>query len=188
MAKTWTINVQVNTLYVANLRGKGDWKNPIASHQYWRNNVRMTAVSDDPSDGIQVGTGDDFSLTVGAGDIIKWITSEVNPMYRNHRSICMYGFKQGENWREHLTDPNTVNHEAGFVAITHGFNDDDEPRKKYIKTSTADISVAQTEVRAHASSASIRYYMKLLLVDTSSLKDPKVLKYLQVDPIIKIVR
>ena len=55
MAKVWTINVQVNTLFLNGISGTGSWSNPVGASIYWRNNVRMTAVSDNPDDAITVG-------------------------------------------------------------------------------------------------------------------------------------
>jgi len=188
MAKEWVINVQVNTLYVTELSGSGTWKNPIGGGQHWRDNVRMAAVSNESGDGIVVGTGDKFSLTVGKDDTIKWIVSEVNPIYGNYRSVCMYGFSEGQGWSENLTPPSTVVQEAGFIAMLNGFNAPNEPQGKYLECTQADISIPQTTVRAGASSGAIKYYMKLLLVNIEDPKKPVVLKYLQVDPTINIVK
>ncbi len=146
----------------------------------------MSAVSDDPKDIITVGNGDSFQLTVGKDDVIKWIVSEVNPIYKNQRSVCMYGFEKGSNWDDNLTPPNTLVTEAAFSAIQNGFNASEEPRGGYITATTSDISIPQTTVRASAKTASVTYHMKLLLIDISNLNEPKVLKYLKVDPTINI--
>lgn len=186
--KTWIINVQVNTQYMNSIAGTGTWEAPIGAGQYWLDNVRMAAVSDNPADGIIVGKGDDFTLTVGKDDTIKWIVSEVDPTYLNYRSVCMYGFKQGSNWDSNLMPPSTEVAEAGFVAMLNGFNAEHAPQGKYIECTQADISIPKTTVRASAQSCSIQYYMKFLLVDIEDSSNPRVLKYLQVDPTIRIVK
>ncbi len=186
MAKVWTINVQVNTLFLNSISGSGSWNSPVGSGTYWRNNVRMTAVSDNPDDAITVGDGDSFQLTVGKDDKIRWVVSEVNPVYNNHRSVCMYGFSQGSNWDANLTPPNTVITEAAFSSILNGFNAPEQPGGNFLKASTSDISIPETTVRASAENSDISYYMRLLLLDISDIHSPKILKFLQVDPTIKI--
>lgn len=186
MSKVWTINVQVNTLHIRNLSGTGTWERPIGAGEYWRNNVRMTAVSDDPADNIVIGDGDSFALTVSKDDEIKWVVSEVNPIYKNQRSVCMYGFSQGSNWDSNLTPPNTLVTEAAFAAIQNGFNAPEQPLSQFLTTAVSDISIPQTTVRAGAQNSSVSYYMRLLLIDTSNLTNPTILKYVQVDPVINI--
>ena len=188
MPKNWLINAQVNTRYIMSLSDTGTWKAPIGGGHNWKDNVRMAAVSDDPVDPITVGDGDSFKLEVGKDDTIRWVTSEVNPIYLNHRSVCMYGFSKGYNWDDNLTPPSTIIKEAGFVAMLNGFDAPEEPSGTYLKLTESDISIPQTTVRARATSSKITYHMKFLLVDTSKPRKPKVLKYVKVDPTIEIVK
>jgi len=187
MSKVWTINVQVNTLFLSNLAGKGTWENPIGGEKYFYDDVRMSAVSNDSNDKIIVGNDKDFALTVGKDDQINWIVSEVNPIYKNKRSVCMYGFAQGNDWDKSLTPPNTVVTETAFAALQNGFNAQYEPSgERFVTTSTSDISIPQTTVRSGAVDSSITYHMKLLLLDISNINEPSILKYIKIDPVIKI--
>ncbi len=185
--KVWTINVQVNTAALANYPESGSWERPAGTGRYWHDNVRMTAVSTDPNDGIKVGTGDNFVLNVGLNDEIKWVVSEVNPRYINRRSVCMYGFQEGSNWDKCLMRPSAPPAQAAFTEVITGFNAQKEPQEQWLECNLADISIPQTKVRANAQSASVQYYMKLVVVDIDNVRNPKALKYIQIDPTINII-
>lgn len=187
MSKTWTINVQVYAEYINTLSGTGTWQSPIGGGQYWSNNVRMAAVSDNPSDGITVGTGDSFDLTVGKDDKIQWVVSEVNPLYLSGVSVAMYGFQQGDNWDANLTPPSVDQVEIASVSLLNGFNAEYQPQgDKWLRSTTADMSMPSTRVRAGAKSSVITYHIKLILVDVKDISKPKPLKYVQIDPTITI--
>ncbi|QFY43676.1 hypothetical protein F6R98_14445 [Candidatus Methylospira mobilis] len=186
MSKIWTINVQVNTLYFKQQTAVGTWEQPVGGNMYWRNNVRMAAVSDNPADAISIGDGDSFSLQVGKDDTIKWIVSEVNPIYTNYRSMSMYGFDTGSNWNDNLTPPNTIITELEVAAVKTGFNAAKQPAERWIDASTIDISIPQTTVRAKAKNASISYLMKLVLIDVSDINNPRPINFFRIDPTIVI--
>jgi hypothetical protein len=187
MAKVWTINVQVNTGYMKNLSGTGTWQAPIGGGQYWRDNVRMSAVSDDVSDTITVGTGDSFGLTVGKDDTIRWVVSEVNPMYLNRVSVVMYGFEQGTNWDASLTPPSADQVEIASMSLLNGFNAESQPAgDKWWSADVADISLPKTTVRSRAVPSTITYHMKFILVDITDITRPKALNYVKIDPTITI--
>lgn len=187
MATTWTINVQVNTRYLYNLPESGSWENPTGGGQYFKDNVRMTAVNSEDGGKVYIGDGDSFSLNVGADDEIQWVVTEINPLFRNRRSVCMYGFAKGDNWDANLTNPSATAQQEGFVSMLHGFNAPSEPTGLYLHASEADVSVPTTTVKARAQSGPVTYYMKLLLVNMQNLNKPEVLKYIQIDPVINIV-
>ncbi|AOT10915.1 hypothetical protein [Pseudoalteromonas luteoviolacea] len=186
MAKVWTINVQVNTLYMSQLSGTGTWENPIGRGQYFNDNVRMTAVSNDPSDNVHVGNDNDFVLTVGADDQIRWQISEMNPIFGNHRSVVMYGFAKGDNWDNNLTPPGLDPVEVTSAVLLNGFDATSQPSGEFLRTDNVDSSVPHTTVRAKAKSATINYHMKVLLLDTSDIENPTISKYIQIDPKISI--
>ena len=185
MAKTWTINVLVNTRYIEEkIDGSGTWEEPVGAKKLLEKNVQMTAISDHVSDGIKTGTGDKFSLEVHPRDTIRWIVDQVNPLDEESRGVCMYGFKTGANWDSILTPLNARVQEADFVAMTKGFNDKSRTGAR-LRLETADISVPETTVRKNAKTGTVKYYMKILLLDTSKT-EPEIMKYVQVDPEIHV--
>jgi len=180
VAKTWVINVQVNTQYMKNLPGTGTWESPIEAENSWYNHVQIAAVSDHLADGIVVGDGDSLKLRVGKEDTIKWIVSEVNSFYDNYISVCMYGLYQEGKWGPKLRRPNSIVTKVGFTAMLNGFNAENEPQDQHLKCTVADISIPQTTLRTAATSKDSKYHIRFLLVNIEDPKNPIVMKYLEV--------
>ena len=185
MAKTWIINVQINTQFVEGLKGMGTWKRPIKARVNRSNNVRMAAVSDDLADGIVTGTVDNLTLNVRKGDTIKWIVSEVNSNYLNYRSVVMYDFCKGGKWgpnggRSASITSNVAR--VGFTVIHNCFNAENEPQDKYLEYSSSQILIPEITVRKKVSKS--KYHIRLLLVNIGDSQKPIVMKYLEVTPSI----
>jgi hypothetical protein len=186
MTKIWTINVQVDTRYALKFTGKGTWENPIGTAQYWSDHVRMTAVND-VDDKVVVGNDKDFSLSVKSEDTIRWIISEMDPLYSNHLSMCMYGFKtDNDNWKEFFHNPSIIENSMAVTATSKIGIGGAEPTGNYLKTTLADITYPQTIARAISTAGEVKYYMQFLLVDIKNPEAPQILKYLQVDPLLKL--
>lgn len=192
MNKTWIINVQVNTMYLASNTNNfiGTWESPIGLSEFWGNHVRMSAICKENPNDVIIGNGDNFTLKVGKNDTIKWVVSEINPIYDNMRSVCMYGFSisDQEAWNKNLTPPEIVVKDISIPVLLNGFNAEEQPLgNKWMKISMGEISIPQTQVRALATSTSLQYYMKFLILDIENPNNPTVLNYIQIDPIINIV-
>ncbi|WP_046759078.1 AidA/PixA family protein [Kordia jejudonensis] len=184
--KTWTINVLVNTKYIASLSGKGTWEYPIGGSKSWNKNVTMTATNDDDNDHrIFSGIGDNFSLSIKPGDKVRWILNEINPLVDTSRTVCMYGFKQNStDWNKYFTPIASVDHEMLTTTIdSNAFNQMHES-ENYLHLHRSNVSVPQTTARVTAKSgSSVTYFIKLLLIDETN---KKVLKYAMVDPKLTI--
>lgn len=191
MDKKWFVNLQINTQFLETLKGTGTWENPIGAKVNWSNNLRIAAVSDDPSDGIVVDTEANLTLNARKDDYITilWILSEVNPLFLDYRSVVMYNFHINGGAtipinESRYSDTHVTNSE--FTAICNSFNAEYEPQGTYLKCSQSVISIPQTTVKANAKTSSITCQMKLLLVNIEDSTNPKILKYLQVAPTINI--
>lgn len=187
MSKIWTINVQIDTRYALKWSGKGSWDSPLGSHEYWGDHVRMTAVNDKNNDVI-VGNDRDFSLSVNQEDEIRWIVSEIDPLFSNHLSMCMYGFKTADStWQDYFHNPSIIENSMAITATTKIAIGGEEPTGDFLKTTLADISYPQTIARVGSTGGEVNYHMKFLLVDISNPESPEIMKYLQVDPVLKLV-
>ncbi|WP_299125790.1 hypothetical protein [uncultured Tenacibaculum sp.] len=188
MSKTvWTINAIVNTQYLSKLEGSNSWENPIGGGQYFNDNIYYVATRN--TDG-KVVTGNDrnFSLEVKPHDTIQWIVNPSNPTNDNQFGVVMYGFESGSNWDKSFTKPDSRNLEIYFAQLTNGFMNPQQPSNNFLKGSTAEIGVPETNVKAEPQfNDQINYHIKLLLLDLSSPSNPKILKYVKADPIFKIV-
>jgi hypothetical protein len=187
--KVWTINVHVDSwALLSAVEGQGSWGDPAGSHYVWNDKVFMSAVSNDPNDRVVTGTADSFTLQCERNQTIKWIVSQINPVYLDKKlGVCMYGFAEGQNWGDRLTPPQAVIHEAAMVAVTTGFNASLEPSESWLGLSASDISVPETTVRLDASSGWVQYYVKLCLVDLSDPKNPVAKNFVQIDPSLHVV-
>jgi len=186
MAKNWTINVQIDTRYAEKFSGKGSWENPLGTGEYWGDHVRMTAVNNIDSMVI-VGNDKNFSLSVKSEDTIRWIVSEVDPLYSNHLSMCMYGFQtDNDSWKEFFHAPSIIENSMAVTATSRIGIGGSEPTDDFLKTTLADISYPQTIARVGNMKGEVKYYMQFLLVDISNVEDPQIVKYLQVDPVLKL--
>ncbi|MCV6588749.1 MAG: hypothetical protein OIF57_06935 [Marinobacterium sp.] len=194
--RIWTINVLVNTQFVRSLEGTGSWDSPVGKGSYWGKNVTIVAKSNELKDGVIIGDGDSFSLRVKPEDEIRWVLSEMQPLREGHRKICMYGFNCSNEpqWLNQLTPLSSTFQESGHVYLKHGFNSPDQPNNindKLSKSLISEVMVPTATVRTEPKEASekeVRYYIKLLLVNTNDHKKPIIEKYAQVDPVITIDR
>jgi len=186
MSKIWTINVQIDTRYAEKFSGKGSWENPLGTGEYWGDHVRMTAINNENRD-IIVGNDKNFSLSVKAEDTIRWVISEIDPLYSNHLSMCMYGFNtDNDKWNDFFHSPSIIENSMAVTAVTKVGIGGPEPTGDFLTTTLADISYPQTIARVGSAEGEVKYYMQFLLVDISNAKNPQILKYLQVDPLLKL--
>ena len=186
MEKIWTINVQIDTRYTEKFKDQGTWANPVGTGEYWGDHVRMTAVNN-VDNTVIVGNDKNFSLSVKSEDIIRWVVSEVDPLYSNHYSMCMYGFDtDNDSWKEFFHAPSIIENSMAVTATSKIGIGGPEPTGDFLKATLADISYPQTIARVGNTKGEVKYYMQFLLVDISNAEDPQIVKYLQVDPLLKL--
>lgn len=191
MEKKWFVNVKINTQFLEKLEGQSTWKKPIDAGVNWSNNLQILAVSDDPADGIVVGTHANLTLNAGKDDTltIRWLISEVNPLFLDYRGVVMYNFSKKDEPTTPIitiTPKDNAAAQVGCTAILNGFNAESEPQDTYLKCTQTGISIPQTTVRANAKTSNLTYNMKLLLVNIEDINNPKVLKHIQVSLRINI--
>ncbi len=187
LAKRWTINVQVNTLALTKLKQTGTWERPLSNSFFWGDNIHITAISNNPNDGIIYGKADNFRIKVNPGDEITWVVSEVNPCYVNKRAVCSYGFMEGVNWESSFTPVTELLEEAAFIEMMTGFDATHEPNHKWLAYKNASIAIPKCFVRSDAVSARIHYQLKLSLVDIIDKWHPIPLNYFLMEQSIEIV-
>ncbi|CAL2095106.1 Inclusion body protein [Tenacibaculum sp. 190524A02b] len=182
----WIINTLVNTDYLKLVKKGGTWSHPVGGGQLFNDNVYFVATKVDKNGKVSKlvgGNDNNFKLKVKPRDTIKWIVSPSNPTNDDNYGIVMYGFAKGSKWEGSLTLPSSDNEEIQFVELTHGFDDIDEPKDKYLKGSSAQISVPDTHVLASPNYGdTISYHLKLILIDLTDPKNPKPINYIIVDP------
>ena len=182
MTIIWTINVQVNTLALSNLEGSGSWDSPVGSGKVFLDDVRITAVSNEIGGKVFTGNDSNFNLTVGVNDKVKWVLSEINPIVENGRTVVMYGFEKGSNWKEAFTDPSSTQTPSAFAHLIRGFDSIAKPTGDFFAISDALISIPETTVIPRPKAVTVTYHMKLLLLDIKHIDNPTIIKYIQIDP------
>ncbi|SEB36533.1 Inclusion body protein [Tenacibaculum sp. MAR_2009_124] len=178
----WTINTIVNTQFLHDLSGSGTWENPVGGGQYFNDHIYFVATRN--TDG-KVVTGNDtnFSLEVKPHDNIQWVVNPSNLLNDNQYGVVMYGFETGSNWDNALTSPDSRNVEAYFAQLTNGFNSPNQPSGNFLKGSSSEISIPETNVKAEPKfNETISYHIKLILLDLSKPSQPKALKFVKADP------
>ena len=208
MANAWVVNMLVDTQAMEGIPGKGTWERPVTVEDPWHDCVQMTAVSDEPSDGIILGTGNgSIELAARSGGTIKWAVSEVDFTHGNYRGLAIYSCRLAKERTAYGVArvieerTNCIVTTLGLTTILNGFNASDEPKGEYLKPTSADVSIPQTLMRSSAVSRSnstpgsnesqdkdtllrIRCHLRMLLIDTEDIQRPKVIKYLEIVPSI----